>query len=425
MRGNNNGSGRTMRYFGQFWVVLAGLCIAGPVMAQTEATPEAQLDDVVIPTTEFQDWIAGFRTRALEAGITADTLDAGLAQVEYLPDVVRKDRSQNEFTKTIWDYLDTAVSDARIDLGRQALQDNAALLDEIEARYGVDRHIVVAIWGLESSYGSYRGDVPTVSALATLAFDGRRGRFFENQLLMALRILQNGDVTPADMKGSWAGAMGHTQFMPTSWEAYAVDFRGDGRRDIWSDDPTDALASTAAYLAGFGWTTGQPWGVEVTITEDFDYTFARDTNRQTPAYWASIGILGIDGQPVPHGGTATILLPAGARGAAFMIFRNFNVLEKYNTADAYVIGVGHLADRLRGGPPIQAIWPREDRVLTFDERKEMQALLNAAGFGPLAEDGLVGPRTISAVRNWQRASGLIPDGYASLVLLDALRTAPP
>jgi membrane-bound lytic murein transglycosylase B len=409
---------------GQFLVTLASLLIAGPVLAQTAPPPDPQVEDVVIPTAEFQDWIAAFRTRALASGITAETLDAGLAGVEYLPDVVRKDRSQNEFTKTIWDYLDTAVSDARIDLGQKALRDNAALLDEIEARYGVDRHIVVAIWGLESSYGSYRGDIPTISALATLAFDGRRGRFFESQLLMALRIQQNGDVTPDAMRGSWAGAMGHTQFMPTSWDAYAVDFRADGKRDIWSDDPTDALASTAAYLAGFGWTAGQPWGVEVTIPDGFDYTLARDTNRQTPAYWASIGVFGIDGQPVPHGGTATILLPAGARGAAFMIFRNFNVLERYNTADAYVIGVGHLADRLRGGPAIQATWPRDDRVLTFEERQEMQRLLNAAGFGPLAEDGLVGPRTISAVRNWQRATGLIPDGYALPMLLNQLRALP-
>jgi membrane-bound lytic murein transglycosylase B len=410
-----------MRFFGPIGCVLAGLLIAGPVTAQTTTTPEAQVDEVVIPTVEFQDWIAGFRARALQSGITAETLDAGLARVEYLPDVVRKDRSQNEFTKTIWDYLDTAVSDGRIELGQTALRENAALLDEIEARYGVDRHIVVAIWGLESSYGSYRGDIPTISALATLAFDGRRGRFFENQLMLALRILQDGDVAPANMKGSWAGAMGHTQFMPTSWDAYAVDFNGDGKRDIWSDDPTDALASTAAFLAGFGWTTGQPWGVEVRLPAGFDYTFARDTNRQTTDYWASIGVLGADGHPVVYRGTATIVLPAGARGAAFMLFRNFNVLEHYNTADAYVIGVGHLADRLRGGPAIQAAWPRDDRALTFDERKELQMRLNTAEFGPLAEDGLVGPRTISAVRSWQKASGMIPDGYASLLALNRLR----
>ncbi len=412
-----------MRLFGQFGYVLAGLLMTGPVTGQTVPTPEAQVDDVVIPTVEFQDWISAFRNRALDAGITAETLDAALNGVTYLPDVVERDRSQNEFTKTIWDYLDTAVSDARIELGQKSLRENAALLDEIEARYGVDRNVVVAIWGLESSYGSYRGDIPTVSALATLAFDGRRARFFENQLMMALRILQNGDVSPDKMKGSWAGAMGHTQFMPTSWDAYAVDFNGDGRRDIWSDDPSDALASTAAFLAGFGWTTGQPWGVEVILPTGFDYTSARDTNRQTTEYWASIGVLGVDGGPVSYDGTATIVMPAGARGAAFMIFRNFNVLEHYNTADAYVIGVGHLADRLRGGPAIQAEWPRDDRALTFEERKELQALLNAAGFGPLAEDGLVGPRTISAVRTWQRATGIIPDGYASLVALSMLRDA--
>lgn len=383
------------------------------------------MDFLSAPNSDFDTWIAGFRSRALAAGITDATLDTALANIGYLPDVITKDRNQSEFTKALWDYLDTAVSDARITLGQQALRDNTALLDEIEARYGVDRHIVVAVWGLESSYGTYRGDVPTISALATLAFDTRRSGFFESQLIAALRILQNGDVTAQDMTGSWAGAMGHTQFMPTSWEAYAVDFRDDGKRDIWSDDPTDALASTAAYLAGFGWNTGQPWGVEVTLPDDFDYTFARDTNRQTPAYWASIGVLGIEGEPVGDFGTATILLPAGARGAAFMIFRNFNVLEKYNTADAYVIGVGHLADRLRGGPAIQATWPRDDRVLTFDERKEMQQLLSDAGFDTRGVDGLVGPRTIAAVRNWQRANGVIPDGYASLALLTRLRDSNP
>jgi membrane-bound lytic murein transglycosylase B len=335
--------------------------------------------------------------------------------------VVERDRRQNEFTKTIWDYLDTAVSDDRIANGQAALATHAATFDAIEARYGVDRHIVAAIWGLESAYGTFKGDVPTLSALATLAAEGRRAAMFEEQFISALRILEGGHVAPEGMLGSWAGAMGHTQFMPTSFITYAVDFTGDGRRDIWGDDPTDALASTAAYLAGFGWTNGQPWGVEVRVPPGFDYLLARDGNRQTTGAWATLGVRGLDGRVVPDHGPAQLLLPAGAQGAAFLIFRNFNVLERYNTADAYVIAVGHLADRLRGGPAIAGDWPRGDRALTFDERVEMQTLLTARGFDTLGVDGLVGPRTIAAIRAFQLDQGLPPDGYAPASLLERLR----
>jgi membrane-bound lytic murein transglycosylase B len=380
-----------------------------------------QADYQVVPDPGFDAWVDRFRPRALARGISAATLDAALADVGFIPDVIERDRNQSEFVKPIWEYLDTAVSDSRVENGRAALVEHAALLDEIEARYGVDRHVVVAVWGLESAYGAVRGDVPIISALATLAYEGRRAEFFEDQLIAALSIIQSGDVTADRMLGSWAGAMGHTQFIPTSYLAYAVDFDGDGRRDIWSDDPGDALASTAAYLAGFGWNRGQPWGVEVTLPRNFDYTIAREGNRQSTGAWTSLGVVGLDGRPVPDYGAAELLLPAGARGAAFLIFRNFNVIERYNTADAYVIGVGHLADRLRGGPPIQADWPRGDRALTFDERQEMQRLLTAQGFDTQGVDGRIGPRTIAAVRAFQRAEGLIPDGYPSLDLLNRLR----
>jgi membrane-bound lytic murein transglycosylase B len=202
-------------------------------------------------------WLAGFRTRALAAGITPDTLDRALPGITFDPEVIRRDRTQNEFTKTIWEYLDTAVSDDRVANGRQALARHADLLDQIEVRWGVPKEVVVAVWGLESAYGTFRGRLPVIGSLATLAYDGRRAAFFEGQLLAALKILQSGVVSPADMTGSWAGAMGHTQFMPTSYLDLAVDFSGDGRRDIWGDDPADALASTAAYLAANGWTPGQ------------------------------------------------------------------------------------------------------------------------------------------------------------------------
>lgn len=369
----------------------------------------------------FQDWIARFRHRAASHGIAQATLDRAFRGVRFNAYVIDKDRHQGEFTKTIWDYLDKAVSDERVANGRAALRDNRRLLDRIEAKYGVDKEIVVAVWGLESAYGAVRGDIPLIEALATLAYDGRRGGYFEQELIAALKIIQHGDVAPGKMTGSWAGASGHTQFMPSSYLAFAVDFTGDGKRDIWSDNPADALASTAAYLHRSGWTKGQPWGVEVTLPAGFDVTLTGDRVRKPTAEWTALGIRDARGRPVANHGPASILLPAGARGAAFMIFQNFHVIERYNPADAYVIGIGHLADRISGGPAIQHSWPREDRALTLPERIELQERLTRAGFGSGGADGRIGPKTIAAIREFQRRSGMIPDGYASLDILKRLR----
>lgn len=372
-------------------------------------------------TAGLEHWIIHFRARAISKGIEAATLNSVLRNLTYDRDIIRRDRNQSEFTKTIWDYLDTAASDLRVKNGQAALRKHETLLSEIETLYGVDRHIVVAIWGLESSYGAFRGSQPVIQSLATLAYDGRRGDFFEEQLIAALRILQTGDTTAQNMTGSWAGAMGHTQFIPTSYLDYVVDFRGDGARDIWSDDPTDALASTAAYLKAFGWTTGQPWGVEVTLPSDFDYLNANRDIEKLPSVWAEMGVTGTEGRAVPDHGSATILLPGGASGAAFMIFGNFETLERYNTADAYVIGVGHLADRLRGGPVIQSNWPRDDRALTGDERRELQRRLTDAGFDTQGIDARIGPLTINAIRQYQLSIEQTPDGYAPPRLLERLR----
>lgn len=369
----------------------------------------------------LQAWTVGFRARALAAGISAATFDAAFQDVTYSPDVITKDRNQSEFTKTIWDYLDSAASDDRIENGKKALARSLALLEWIEATYGVDKEIVAAIWGLESAYGTFRGDYPLIGSLATLAYDGRRGAFFEQQLLAALRILQNGDVTADKMTGSWAGAMGHTQFIPSSYLTFAVDFTGDGKRDIWSDDPTDALASTAAYLAKSGWQKGAPWGLEITLPQDYDYSISTERIKKPVAEWQALGVRTVDGGALPDHGLASVLLPAGARGAPFLIFANFQVIEKYNTADAYVIGVGHLADRIKGGPPIKASWPRDLRALALDERIELQERLTAAGIDPGGVDGKIGPNTIAAVKAFQRTVGLIPDGYPSLDILIRLR----
>lgn len=369
----------------------------------------------------FQRWIDGFRGRARAAGIRDSVFNAAFQGIRYNTDVIRRDRNQSEFTKQIWEYLDSAASETRVKNGRAALERHRRVFSEIESRYGVEAEVVAAIWGLESAYGEYRGRENIIEALATLAFDGRRGRFFEQQLIAALKIVQAGDVHPSRMTGSWAGAMGHTQFIPTSYLDYAVDFRGDGKRDIWSDDPTDALASTAAYLKRFGWTKGQPWGVEVQLPRGFDYSETGERIKKSPDAWAAMGVRNMKGGRVPNHGRASILLPAGARGAAFMIFDNFHVIERYNTADAYVIGVGHLSDRIRGAGPLRSDWPRGDRNLRFAEKKEMQRLLTAKGFDTDGVDGIIGPNTIQAIRRFQASQGMTADGYPSYEVLTRLR----
>ena len=393
-----------------------------PRLRSEAAIAQAEMAlQLAVSRAGFGQWVQGFKSRAQARGIQAETLDSAFRGVRFDDDVIRRDRNQSEFSKTIWQYLSSAASDSRIANGKKALAEYAQTLEAIERRYGVEREVVVAVWGLESGYGVFRGSNDVVQSMATLAYEGRRGAFFEEQLIAALEIVENGDTAPRNMTGSWAGAMGHTQFIPTSFLAYAVDFNGDGRRDIWSDDPTDALASTAAYLKKSGWTKGQPWGVEVALPDGFDYTLANRKITKTPHSWAQLGVLNAQGGTVSDHGEAAILLPAGSKGAAFMIFDNFAAIEKYNAADAYVIGVGHLSDRIKGGGPIRASWPTSDRALSFSERKEMQQRLSQAGFSTQGVDGRVGPKTVDAIRAFQKDRGLVPDGYASLALLQNLR----
>ncbi|GAB1480518.1 lytic murein transglycosylase [Paracoccaceae bacterium] len=401
---------------GGMGLALLSACVGGggggaPVPAQTWRA---------VPNPGFDAWVASFRDRAAGRGIAPSVLDQALRNAGFLPGVVERDRNQTEFTRTIEDYLSIAASDERVSMGRQMLGRYGSVLSAVESRYGVDRHIVAAVWGLESFFGTRRGNVPVVSALSTLAYDGRRGEFFESQLMAALKILQAGDITPDRMLGSWAGAMGHTQFIPTSYLAYAVDFTGDGRRDIWSDDPSDALASTAAYLARSGWARGEPWAVEVALPVGFDIALAGRGKGRSTADWAAMGVRAAAGGNLP-GGTASVLAPAGAGGPGFLIFRNFNVILRYNNAENYALGVGHLADRLAGGGAIRGSFPPDATGLSKADRQEMQRRLTAAGYDTGGTDGVIGAKTRAAIEAFQRARGLAVTGEPSLALLALLR----
>lgn len=370
----------------------------------------------------FDSWKMQFRTRATAAGIPASIVEPAMNSAGFLPDVIARDRRQTEFTRTLEDYLGIAVSPERLAGGRAALSRHASTLRAIEARFDVEAEVITAIWGLESRYGTERGDIPVISALATLAFDGRRGAFFESQLIAALRILQRGDTSPANMRGSWAGAMGHTQFIPTTYQEYAVDFTGNGRRDIWSEDPSDALASAANYLARMGWRRGRPWGVEVRLPDGFDMGSTGRGSTRSVAAWTNAGVRDMDGRPVTDHGAASIIIPDGPRGPAFMTFSNFTTLTRYNNSEFYVIGIGHLSDRLRGGGTIRGDFQPDRFGLRVGDRQEIQRRLTQAGFDTQGADGVIGPNSEAAIRAWQQARGQTVTGQPSRAMLEQLRS---
>ncbi|HEV8692261.1 MAG TPA: lytic murein transglycosylase [Ideonella sp.] len=364
-------------------------------------------------------WVAGLRASAQAAGIGEDTLRAAFDDVHYLPRVVELDRAQPEFTRTVWDYLDSAVSPQRIAQGQERLLQLRAEADAAAARYGVPPAIVIAIWGIESNYGSHYGDIPTIDALATLGFDGRREAWARGQLLAALKILQSGDIDRTHMVGSWAGAMGQTQFLPTNFLAYAVDADGDGRRDIWGS-MADVMASTANFLARSGWQAGQPWGAEVQLPPGFDHCRADARVRQPTAQWAAEGVRAMNGAALPEFGDGAILLPAGARGPAFLVGANFRAILRYNNSTSYALAVALLSQRLGDGPGVQAPWPRDLPALARSQVLALQTALNARGFDSGTPDGLMGPATRDGLCRYQRSAGLPADGYPTPDVLQRL-----
>ena len=381
------------------------------------------VSSVLATDAEFETFKRSFRIDALAAGIEAETYDLEMLSAEPLEIVFERDSNQPEFVRPIWGYLDSAVSDRRVADGRKNYEANKDLLHMVGNSYGVDPTAIAAIWGLESNYGSILGTHDIISATATLAYKGRRQGFGRRELLAALEILQNDYAEREELVGSWAGAMGQTQFIPSTYLAYAIDYNDDGRRDLWKD-AGDVFASTANYLDQSGWEKDQPTVIEVTLPQNFDYS-AADGRKSKVVDWIRMGINGAQAalpDVVDLDSQAKLLIPAGANGPAFLTFKNFDVIKRYNNATSYALGVSLLSQRIGGAETsVKAPWPRDDRPLSKDERMELQNALAAKGYQPGPVDGIIGARTRKALRSWQKSQGLPADGYPSAQILGRLQ----
>jgi len=383
--------------------------------------PLMTADAIRAAAANFRACLEALRPQAQRRGVSRAVFDAQTA--DLTPDLRIMDLLdvQPEFTKSIWDYLDILVNEDRIQNGRAILARYRSIFDAVEKAYGVDRYVIAAIWGIESNYGTQIGDRSVIRSTATLACIGRRRDFFREEFLSALEILARGDMRADHLRGSWAGAFGPTQFMPTAFKRYAVDFDRDGRRDVVDSVP-DLIASTANNLKLDGWVSGQTWGYEVVLPPDFNFLLADRARMLTIREWERAGIRRAGGKPFPRADDRAFLLaPAGARGPAFLMLQNFRVIMKYNPAEAYALAIGYLADRLRGGAPLVQAWPRHERVLTRAERYELQEHLARRGFDVGEPDGRLGGKTRNALREFQAAVGEAPDGFASASILGRLR----
>ncbi len=394
-----------------FAVTLASVLLMGALVASAPATAGG-----------FETWVRDFWPTARKAGVSRQIYRKAFAGVRIDGEVLQKARQQPEFTQHIRDYVDRAASAKRVRVGKQMLADYQRIFSAIERRYGVDRRVVAAIWGMESDYGEVLQNPKimrnVIRSLATLAYKGgRRARYARQQLIAALKILQRGDVSQRALSGSWAGAMGHTQFIPTTYNAYAVDFDGDGRRNIWTSIP-DALASTASYLRRAGWKSGLTWGYEVRVPKGL----RSDRRYRTIAYWYKRGVRRVAGRKFRNRGLKVRLWrPSGANGPAFLLTHNFRVLKRYNNANAYALGVGHLADRLAGGAAFVRDWPRPANWVSHSQKEQMQLLLRQQGYAIEKIDGIIGPNSQAAIRAFQMRVGIEPDGKASPALLRRLQ----
>ena len=403
-------------------LLLAACSSSGGAAPPGGIQPDGPGGAVVAPRVlSLPEWLAEVRADAVRQGIRGGTVDTAFAHVQILDRVLELDSSQPEFSRQVWNYLDSAVSADRVSAGKARIAASRALLDRVSAEYGVPAEILVAFWGVESDYGHDYGNWSVIDALTTLAYKSRRPAFFRNELLAALRILDNGDISLGQLRGSWAGAMGQTQFIPTIFLKHAVDYDGDGRRDIWNSLP-DVFASTAHFVKiGNGWRTGESWGEEVRVPEDFPWDQAEYTIQKPVSEWLALGVRSVSGAPLADYGSAAILAPGGHTGPVFLLRENFRAIMRYNPSTSYSLAVALLADRMAGGGRIVAPWPRQEEALSRSERIELQERLAALGLNPGKADALVGAATRTAIRSFQKSLGEVPDGFATKRLLGTLR----
>lgn len=410
------------------FVSLALALPTGQGFAQSTATSEPQTEEMmateaVDEEAAFQLWLAALRVEALKEGISAATFDSAMAGVKPLPKVLERDRHQPEFRLTFNTYLDRSINDARVARAKSLLAQNRDLLNKVEQRYGVQPRFLVAFWALESNFGDHTGGFSVIEALTTLAYDPRRNDFFRTQLLHALRIIDEGHITADDMTGSWAGAMGQLQFIPSTFTGYAVDYDNDMRRDIWHSLP-DIFASAANFLKSQGWQGDRTWGREVRLPEDFDWDLTGLKVRKPLSEWQALGVRRADGSALPQVAIdASLIIPAGHRGQAFLVYQNFRSILSWNNSILYAIAVGHLADRIVGLGPLVTKTGFSETALSRADVIEMQDQLNRLGYDVGKADGIVGSRTRDAMKRFQRAKGMPADGYANKELLQALRQA--
>ncbi|WP_237413480.1 lytic murein transglycosylase [Acinetobacter nectaris] len=375
---------------------------------------------------KFKQCLAELKPLAINTGIQSDVYDRYTQGITPDYSILDKLNYQPEFSTPIWDYLSGLVDQERITLGQEKLKRYQSTLDRVQMIYGVPPEVVVAVWGVESNFGNIIGKYPLLQSLGTLSCEGRRQSYFRGEFFAAIRILQRGDLTENQLTGSWAGAFGQTQFMPSTYEKLAVDFDGDGRRDLVSDTP-DALASTANFLKQSGWQVGMPWGFEVNVPQNFVFNNEGRRNKKPLSVWVSQGIVRADGSPLVQGNVtdatmAGLFMPAGQNGPKFLVFRNFDAIYSYNAAESYALAIAYLSDRLKGVPPIMAAWPTDDPGTSRAERREIQSYLISKGYEIGEPDGLIGDKTRQAIQQEQQKLGLTPTDRAGQIFLKKIRS---
>lgn len=403
----------------------AELIINGAKVASNTATTTAPVTGSYMSTSSFQGCLANLRSQAIDSGVSGPSYDRYTQNLSPDYSVIDKLNYQPEFSTPIWDYLSGLVDNERVQAGQQKLAQHRAVLNRVEQTYGVPAETVVAVWGVESNYGDISGKYPLLQALGTLSCEGRRQSYFRGEFFATMRILQRGDLTQDQLYGSWAGAFGHTQFMPSTYERLAVDFDGDGRRDLVSST-TDALASTANFLKRAGWQTGMPWGFEVKIPQGVSIAGESRRNKRSLNSWIAQGVTRADGTALIQGNLsgstpAGLITPAGANGPAFLVFKNFDAIYSYNAAESYGLAIAHLSDRLRGETPFLTAWPTDDAGTSRAERREIQQFLIQRGYDIGAIDGLIGDKSRQAIQKEQSRLGLNPTGRAGQQILRAFR----